>query len=263
MKKFYKKLAKREEALFQDCCWFCKIYDSRERLLKMKRACVHKNKPKRYRENEREEEGEEDDREKAARNLCLRNIGGYVEHLKHRAVARIGRLRVPYRVSGTCALRLATSIRETTGYYHRRCIILSLLHVSSLWWQRRLQPVVTWPASRVRSVLSSPRLLTASPSPSPRPGSLASSVPLILFYLPRFPICLGIFILFCFLSNFSLKFSHIFALPIYFFSSSYLLSICFIFKNIYWYYISYLFIQRVPIIPATKCILDNTNNIMI
>lgn len=164
---------------------------------------MEKYREKKEKERKRERETT---REKAARNLCLRNIGGCVEHLKHTAVARIGRLRVPYRVGHMRA--------EPYDIHQRRpaTTIAGVLYSFSL---ARFFPLVTAAvatrrhfAGFVRSVL----LLDFSPSPGSF-SSLFLLIPLILFHLPPFPICLHIFILFYFSSNLSLKFSfHIFDL---------------------------------------------------
>lgn len=176
----------------------------------------------RKREREKEREGGRGRRqEKAARNLCLRNIGGCVEHLKHSGCSDWPPSGTLYRVGH---MRLATSIRETTGYYHRRCIILSLsctflpsgdsggCNPSSL---RRLL---------VRSVLLflvfSPRLSLSRP----RPGSLAClsspspcSSPFNPFPSSSFSyLSWYLYLVLLLIENLSFKFSHIFALSIYF-----------------------------------------------
>lgn len=114
---------------------------------------------KRGREWERKRGKERRQEGSSCCNLCLCSSGERVDSW-NTTVARIGRLRAPYRVAHmranarTRALCLATSIR---GDRLPSLVCHSFsLHVSSLYWQQRLQPVVTsplLPVSFVRSVL--------------------------------------------------------------------------------------------------------------
>lgn len=167
-------------------------------------------------ERKREMEGEGDDERRQARNLCLRNIGGCVEHLKHTAVARIGRLRIPYRVG---------HMRAAAYDIHQRRPATTIAGVLFSFSLARFFPLVTAAVSTrrhfagfVRSALLvfSSRLFLSDLLCLL--SFLSLLVPLILFHLPRFPICPGIFILLYFLSNLSFKhfLSHIFTLLVYF-----------------------------------------------
>lgn len=121
----------------------------------------------------------------------------------HGVCHRIGRLRAPYRAAhmragARCVLRHPS---EATGY-HRRCLCYSFSpRVSSLWWQRRLQPVVTSPPFHSRAP-SDRSVLLVLLAVSLRPlsfSSLVLLVPLILLILFVFSDCLIVFNILVFL----------------------------------------------------------------